>query len=428
MHTGSHAGCSCCARTAFRHFYADDDDAQSLAQRTMEVSRHANIIKMTPEPYFMLLGFGAQATPREHNDVRPAVLSRPVSRAPGGWDGFAMRDWTYLDRAVTAVRLIKASPAASGKQVYVNVFAPFTLAMQCDDRLVERIQNNEDLESIRNGLRTIIAVTKQYMRDLVSAGVDGFFFSNKCLVSDLGALAEKWILPLDAEVLSELRRNEMPSGHKLDFVLHACGAGIAYERIVRALQSNDVYPAHAAFSWNLEEGGNPNVEHVLRTTNFRIFGTFSRTMLHVDGAVPSPKHQLQASAVCNNEEEDANQLEAFLTGHRKWLEDSGFLHRVVIGPDCCPGAFQGQEMSDARWEGLQRAYQTFGSQIVSPEELWGFVPRENAALADTKPCKQEGRQERRIGTSFAKRRRERKASRQVRKAKTWHPDNMCKIW
>jgi len=141
-------------------------------------------------------------------------------------------------------------------------------------------------------------------------------------------------------------------------VLHACGSGIAYERIVRALHSHTIYPDGTAFSWNLEEGGNPNLEHVLRTTNFRIFGTFPRTVLHLNGAVPASKQVLQAKSVCNDAE-DASELEAFLTGHRKWLEDSGFLHRVVIGPDCAPGAFQGQETSAARWEGLHRAYQGF---------------------------------------------------------------------
>lgn len=353
-----YAGCGCCARTAFRHFYADDGDATSLAQRSMEVSRHANIIKISPEPYFMTLGFGAQAAPREHNDVRPALLAPAVSRAAGGWHDFAMRDWTYLDRVVRAVRLIKASPAAAGKPVYVNVFAPFTVATQCDDRLIERMQKKEELDAVCKGFHTIIAVTKQYMRALARAGVDGFFYSNKNLLSDLGEFVERWVLPLDAEVLSEVRRSKIPSAHKLDFVLHACGSGIAYERIVRALHSHTIYPDGTAFSWNLEEGGNPNLEHVLRTTNFRIFGTFPRAVLHVNGAVPSSKQVLQAKSVCNDAE-DATELEAFLTGHRKWLEDSGFLHRVVIGPDCAPGAFQGQETSAARWEGLHRAYQGF---------------------------------------------------------------------
>jgi hypothetical protein len=165
-------------------------------------------------------------------------------------------------------------------------------------------------------------------------------------------------LPLDAEVLSEVRRNKMPSAHKLDFVLHACGSGIAYERIVRALHSNDIYPDGTAFSWNLEEGDNPNLEHVLRTTNFRVFGTFPRTVLHLNGAVPASKEVLQAQAACNDAD-DANELKAFLTGHRKWLEESEFLHRVVIGPDCAPGAFHGQETSAARWTGLHRAYQGF---------------------------------------------------------------------
>merc|ERR1712048_291493 len=223
---------------------------------------------------------------------------------------------------------------------------------------IERMEKKKELDAVCEGFHTIIAVTKQYMRALARAGVDGFFYSNKSLLSDLGEFVEKWVLPLDAEVLSEVRGNKLPSVHKLDFVLHACGSGIDYERIVRALHGNTIYPDGTAFSWNLEEGGNPNLEHVLRTTNFRVFGTFPRTVLHLNGAVPTSKQALQAKSVCNGAE-DASELEAFLTGHRKWLEDSGFLHRVVIGPDCAPGAFQGQETSVARWEGLHRAYQGF---------------------------------------------------------------------
>jgi uroporphyrinogen-III decarboxylase len=77
------------------------------------------------------------------------------------------------------VRLIKASPAAAGKPVYVNVFAPFTVATQCDDRLLERMHEKDELDAVCEGLQTITAVTRQYMRALARAGADGFFYSNK---------------------------------------------------------------------------------------------------------------------------------------------------------------------------------------------------------------------------------------------------------
>merc|ERR1711933_210604 len=44
-----------------------------------------------------------------------------------------------------------------------------------------------------------------------------------------------------------------------------------------------------------------------------------------------------------------------------------------IGPDCAPGAFQGQETSAARWEGLHRAYQGF--QDADHEGALSFFQR-----------------------------------------------------
>ena len=53
----------------------------------------------------------------------------------------------------------------------------------------------------------------------------------------------------------------------------------------------------------------------------------------------------------------AADLESFLLRHRQWLEEAGHLHRVVIGPDCCPGAFIGEEVPAIGWGVVQRAYQ-----------------------------------------------------------------------
>lgn len=42
--------------------------------------------------------------------------------------------------------------------------------------------------------------------------------------------------------------------------------------------------------------------------------------------------------------------------HQAWLEKNGYMNRVVIGPDCCPGAFDGQDLHEDRWNALQRFY------------------------------------------------------------------------
>merc|ERR1711948_108398 len=112
----------------------------------------------------------------------------------------------------------------------------------------------------------------------------------------------------------------------LDMVLHCCGPEIVYDRIVSALEDPSVYPRDTSLSWNFNEG-NPSLEDVLRTTSLRVWGTYPRALLsNAEGA--------EASVA----------LESFLLKHRAWLEAEGYLHRVVIGPDCCPGAFSGEEV------------------------------------------------------------------------------------
>merc|ERR1719293_273722 len=75
------------ATTIFRHFYADDATPEGLAARTLELTRSATVIKLTPDPYFMTLSFGGRAAPRERNDVRPALAVAPVPPEAGARAG-----------------------------------------------------------------------------------------------------------------------------------------------------------------------------------------------------------------------------------------------------------------------------------------------------------------------------------------------------
>merc|ERR1719401_3048914 len=110
----------CCARgvggatTIFRHFYADDATPEGLAARTLELTRHATVIKLTPEPYFMTLSFGGSAEGREHNDRRPSLNTAPVPAEAGSWDGFRLCDEAHIEGVLATVRLLKASPEAEG--------------------------------------------------------------------------------------------------------------------------------------------------------------------------------------------------------------------------------------------------------------------------------------------------------------------------
>jgi len=349
------AGCGCgpfepqhaCVKaTIFRHFYSDDATPEGLAARTLELTRSATVIKLTPDPYFMTLSFGGRAAPRERNDVRPALAVAPVPPEAGAWQDFGLRDRTHIDRVLATVRLLKASPEASGKPLYVNVFAPFTVAMQCDGRLVERLADASERPAVARGLAAIASATAEYIRELAAAGADGVFYANKCMRHELGALVDEWVVPMDMLALAPLRAGQDGEegggagdqrARSLAVALHCCGSNINYERILSTI--GHVYPAETAFSWNFE-GGNPSLEHVLENTSLRVWGTYPRGLLR-DAVDP-------ASAV---------DLESFLLRHRQWLEEAGHLHRVVIGPDCCPGAFIGEEVPAIGWGVVQRAYQ-----------------------------------------------------------------------
>merc|ERR1719343_691828 len=351
--------------TIFRHFYSDDATPEGLAARTLELTRSATVIKLTPDPYFMTLSFGGRAAPRERNDVRPALAVAPVPPEAGAWQDFGLRDRTHIDRVLAAVRLLKASPEASGKPLYVNVFAPFTVAMQCDGRLVERLADASERPAVARGLAAIASATAEYIRELAAAGADGVFYANKCMRHELGALVDDWVVPMDMLALAPLRAGQDGEegedagdqrARSLAVALHCCGSNINYERILSTI--GHVYPAETAFSWNFE-GGNPSLEHVLENTSLRVWGTYPRGLLR-DAVDPA----------------SAADLESFLLRHRQWLEKAGHLHRVVIGPDCCPGAFIGEEVPAIGWGVVQRAYQQWLPDAGLPERVRRNLPVE----------------------------------------------------
>lgn len=172
---------------------------------------------------------------------------------------------------------------------------------------------------------------------------------------------EEWVLPLDRLALAPVRadargasRGDSTEDHlvearalQLDVVLHCCGAHILYDRIVAVLGSAEVYPPDTMLSWNFEEG-NPSLEEVLKGTSLRVWGTYPRSLL---------------SKADTEEASDA--LESFLVRHRAALQEEGHLHRVVMGPDCCPGAFIGEEVPVTGWTAAERAYRRWAGPAPS---------------------------------------------------------------
>merc|ERR1712060_719407 len=135
------------------------------------------------------------------------LSAAPVPAKAGSWEGFRLRDEAHIEDVIATVRLLKAAPEAQGKPVYVNVFSPFTVAMQCDPRLLERLSSEVERPAIAEGLRAIAEASAEYISRLAAAGADGIFYSNKCLRSALGLLVEQWVLPLDRVALAPLRND-----------------------------------------------------------------------------------------------------------------------------------------------------------------------------------------------------------------------------
>lgn len=165
------------------------------------------------------------------------------------------------------------------------------------------------------------------------------------------------ILRFDADALAPLRARVCKKD--LDVVLHTCGSPIAIDYILQVLKAGKIYPAKTALSWNLE-AGNPKLEHILRNTPLRVFGTYPRHLLHACHSGCDHPYLEQATV------DDAGGAKKTRTAsgptddwhlqHHAWLEKNGYMNRVVIGPDCCPGAFDGQDLHGDRWNALQRFY------------------------------------------------------------------------
>merc|ERR1719382_2042907 len=101
----------------------------------------------------MTLSFGGYAAPREHNDSRPPLVQAPVSCEAGAWQD-RLRDRKHIELVLETVRLLRSSPEAAEKPIYVNVFSPFTVAMQCDPRLLERLEEEGEQFAVARGLAT----------------------------------------------------------------------------------------------------------------------------------------------------------------------------------------------------------------------------------------------------------------------------------
>merc|ERR1711974_270366 len=65
--------------------------------------------------------------------------------------------------------------------------------------------------------------------------------------------------------------------------------------------------------------------------------------------------------------ESSATLQSYLLQHKAWLDEKGFANRVVVGPDCCPGAFVGEEISVAGWDAVDHTYGRFAGRTQDLE-------------------------------------------------------------
>lgn len=192
----------------WRHFYAQDRTAQSLARATVDFYRRcdSDLIVMMPGPFYMAEAWGIDLRTFGNDEVAPYIVTATVGRATD-WRQLPELDIgnSSLQREIDAVRITRSMLRAQDALLILALYSPLTTAnLLCDGRVLDDLRSFSN--DLRSGLALITAATVALGRACLDAGVDGFMLINRLASrNDLRPREYRdFVLEFDRQVLSAL--------------------------------------------------------------------------------------------------------------------------------------------------------------------------------------------------------------------------------
>ena len=225
----------------WRHFPEQDQKAERLAEAHIAFYRayEPDLLKVTPASGYYGDDWGLRAGYKPNREGVRSIGERPIKK-PADWPKLRRLDTSHgvYGREAHAIRLV-AEAVGGDVHVLETVFSPLSIARTLAGEQAAVRYLREDPEALHEGLEIITDVQIAFIRNVLSAGADGIFFSSQMATHDLLTREEyeEFGRPYDLRLLDE-------SGAALVF-LHIHGVNVMFDLF-------DDYPVQIV-NWHARE-------------------------------------------------------------------------------------------------------------------------------------------------------------------------------
>jgi uroporphyrinogen decarboxylase len=171
----------------WRHFPEQDQKAERLAEAHINFYRtyDPDLLKVTPASGYYADDWGLRAGYKPNREGVRSISDRPIKK-PADWGKLRRLDPSggVYGREAHAIRLV-ADAVGRDVQVLETVFSPLSVArtLAGEQTVVRYLRENP--EALHEGLEIITDVQAGFIRNVLSAGADGVFFSTQMATTDL---------------------------------------------------------------------------------------------------------------------------------------------------------------------------------------------------------------------------------------------------
>jgi uroporphyrinogen decarboxylase len=171
----------------WRHFPEQDQKAERLAEAHIKFYRTyaPDLLKVTPASGYYGDDWGLRAGYKPNREGVRSVSDRPIKK-PADWGKLRRLDPSggVYGRETHAIRLV-ADAVGRDVPVFETVFSPLSIARTIAGEQAAVRYLRENPEALHEGLEIITDVQAAFVRNVLSAGADGVFFSTQMATTDL---------------------------------------------------------------------------------------------------------------------------------------------------------------------------------------------------------------------------------------------------
>ena len=191
----------------WRHFPEQDQKAERLAEAHIAFYKtyDPDLLKVTPASGYYADDWGLRAGYKPNREGVRSISDRPIKK-PADWGKLRRLDTSHgvYGREAHTIRLV-ADAVGSDVHVLETVFSPLSIARTLAGEQATVRYVRENPEALHEGLEIITDVQIAFVRNVLSAGADGIFFSSQMATNDLLTREEyeEFGRPYDLRMLDE---------------------------------------------------------------------------------------------------------------------------------------------------------------------------------------------------------------------------------